>query len=151
MNHSLLSFGFSILYLLLLLICFSCIVDSQHGSSLLTYNEVYAIRERILRFFNVDSRLYSVVFTAGKMNCVKLDIPALSCLHLTSFRILLSIYLSMDRIGCTAALKLVGECFPWSESSQFHYLQENHNSVLGIRELASQKGAQFQVSFCLRD
>ena len=36
--------------------------------------------------------------------------------------------------GATAALKLVGEAFPWSSESNFMYTMENHNSVLGIRE-----------------
>uniref|UniRef100_A0A0D9WT43 Molybdenum cofactor sulfurase n=1 Tax=Leersia perrieri TaxID=77586 RepID=A0A0D9WT43_9ORYZ len=36
--------------------------------------------------------------------------------------------------GATAALKLVGECFPWSRESCYMYTMENHNSVLGIRE-----------------
>jgi len=36
--------------------------------------------------------------------------------------------------GATAALKLVGEAFPWNCSSSFMYTMENHNSVLGIRE-----------------
>ncbi|KAH7557794.1 hypothetical protein JRO89_XS11G0221900 [Xanthoceras sorbifolium] len=36
--------------------------------------------------------------------------------------------------GATAALKLVGEAFPWSHQSSFAYTMENHNSVLGIRD-----------------
>ncbi|KAL6998951.1 Molybdenum cofactor sulfurase [Sarracenia purpurea var. burkii] len=43
--------------------------------------------------------------------------------------------------GATAALKLVGEAFPWSSQSTFMYTMENHNSVLGIREYALNKGA----------
>ncbi|XP_068479861.1 molybdenum cofactor sulfurase isoform X2 [Phaseolus vulgaris] len=43
--------------------------------------------------------------------------------------------------GATAALKLVGEAFPWSRSSSFMYTMENHNSVLGIREYALAHGA----------
>ncbi|XP_058218468.1 molybdenum cofactor sulfurase isoform X1 [Rhododendron vialii] len=43
--------------------------------------------------------------------------------------------------GATAALKLVGEAFPWSSQSTFMYTMENHNSVLGIREYALSKGA----------
>eukprot|EP01119_Soliformovum_irregulare_P018347 TRINITY_DN5601_c0_g4_i2.p1 TRINITY_DN5601_c0_g4~~TRINITY_DN5601_c0_g4_i2.p1 ORF type:complete len:570 (-),score=187.91 TRINITY_DN5601_c0_g4_i2:640-2349(-) len=38
--------------------------------------------------------------------------------------------------GATASLKIIGECFPWKPTSQFLYLEENHNSVIGIRELA---------------
>ncbi|XP_027064091.1 molybdenum cofactor sulfurase isoform X1 [Coffea arabica] len=43
--------------------------------------------------------------------------------------------------GATAALKLVGESFPWSSQSCFMYSMENHNSVLGIREYALNQGA----------
>ncbi|KAE8124542.1 hypothetical protein FH972_019417 [Carpinus fangiana] len=43
--------------------------------------------------------------------------------------------------GATAALKLVGEAFPWSRQSSFMYTMENHNSVLGIREYALGQGA----------
>ncbi|XP_057454448.1 molybdenum cofactor sulfurase isoform X2 [Lotus japonicus] len=43
--------------------------------------------------------------------------------------------------GATAALKLVGEAFPWSCNSNFMYTMENHNSVLGIREYALGQGA----------
>lgn len=39
------------------------------------------------------------------------------------------------------ALKLVGEAFPWQDGSEFVYTQDNHNSVLGIRELALDQGA----------
>ena len=41
-----------------------------------------------------------------------------------------------------AALKLVGESYPWGTAgSTFLYLRDNHNSVLGIRQLATQQGA----------
>ncbi|XP_010459195.1 PREDICTED: molybdenum cofactor sulfurase isoform X3 [Camelina sativa] len=43
--------------------------------------------------------------------------------------------------GATAALKLVGETFPWTQDSNFLYTMENHNSVLGIREYALAQGA----------
>ncbi|KAF5477378.1 hypothetical protein F2P56_004025 [Juglans regia] len=43
--------------------------------------------------------------------------------------------------GATAALKLVGEAFPWSHQSCFMYTMENHNSVLGIREYALSHGS----------
>lgn len=47
--------------------------------------------------------------------------------------------------NATAALKLVGESFPWSDSSEFAYTVQNHNSVLGIREYAAEHGAQFSA------
>uniref|UniRef100_A0A8C7DAW5 Molybdenum cofactor sulfurase n=1 Tax=Oncorhynchus kisutch TaxID=8019 RepID=A0A8C7DAW5_ONCKI len=48
--------------------------------------------------------------------------------------------------GCTAALKLVAESFPWSPptamepASQFCYLTDNHTSVVGIRGVTSALG-----------
>ena len=43
--------------------------------------------------------------------------------------------------GTTAALKLIGESFPWSPESSFCYLIDNHTSVLGIRQQAQHEGA----------
>eukprot|EP01105_Mastigella_eilhardi_P018777 TRINITY_DN4379_c0_g5_i2.p1 TRINITY_DN4379_c0_g5~~TRINITY_DN4379_c0_g5_i2.p1 ORF type:complete len:556 (-),score=172.63 TRINITY_DN4379_c0_g5_i2:50-1717(-) len=45
--------------------------------------------------------------------------------------------------GTTGALKLLGESFPWTNASKFVYLRQNHNSVLGIREIALDQGAEF--------
>ncbi|KAM6998058.1 molybdenum cofactor sulfurase isoform 2-T2 [Tautogolabrus adspersus] len=48
--------------------------------------------------------------------------------------------------GCTAALKLVAESFPWrpqaegEAGSHFCYLTDNHTSVVGIRGLTSGRG-----------
>ncbi|KAK9867044.1 hypothetical protein WJX84_002335 [Apatococcus fuscideae] len=43
--------------------------------------------------------------------------------------------------GATGALKLVGEIMPWEAASQFVFTQDNHNSVLGIRNQAHAAGA----------
>ncbi|CAO2815208.1 unnamed protein product [Amaranthus hypochondriacus] len=43
--------------------------------------------------------------------------------------------------GATAALKMIGEAFPWTSQSCFMYTMENHNSVVGIREYALCHGA----------
>ncbi|XP_014095343.3 molybdenum cofactor sulfurase 3 [Bactrocera oleae] len=62
-------------------------------------------RYRILQHFNTDVTEYAVIFTAN----------------------------------ATAALKLVGECFNFGEDANnmgaFYYCQENHTSVLGMREV----------------
>ncbi|KAL8273330.1 hypothetical protein Esti_002734 [Eimeria stiedai] len=44
--------------------------------------------------------------------------------------------------GATAAIKLVGEDFPFTPESSFFYLRINHNSVLGVRELAYAAGVK---------
>ncbi len=73
-------------------------------------------------------------------------------------------YVCILTSGATAALKLVADSFPWSASpseninssggsggsgsgsgsSRFLYLSDNHNSVLGIREVAAAHGAEIQ-------
>ncbi|KAJ8733192.1 hypothetical protein PYW08_001490 [Mythimna loreyi] len=74
------------------------------------------IRSDILKHFNTDPSNYSVIFTAGT----------------------------------TSALKLVVESFQFSieepedeqsTSGSFVYLRDNHTSVLGLREIASEKNA----------
>ncbi|TYZ57329.1 hypothetical protein PybrP1_002921 [[Pythium] brassicae (nom. inval.)] len=45
--------------------------------------------------------------------------------------------------GATAALKLVGECFPWrGAESTFAHAMDSHTSVLGIRGYAAARGAR---------
>ena len=44
--------------------------------------------------------------------------------------------------GATQALKLVGECFPFSKGSIFRYANTSHNSLVGVREYAALKGAK---------
>ncbi|ETI55136.1 hypothetical protein F443_02161 [Phytophthora nicotianae P1569] len=46
--------------------------------------------------------------------------------------------------GATAALKLVGESFPWTKESTFAYSMDSHTSVLGIRGYAAAKGSSIQ-------
>lgn len=47
--------------------------------------------------------------------------------------------------GATGALHLIGESFPWSEDSKYLYSKQNHNSVLGVRMLAKEHGAEFRT------
>lgn len=45
-------------------------------------------------------------------------------------------YMVVFTAGCTAALKLIGEVFPWSSNSMYAYSTNSHNSLMGIRELS---------------
>ena len=83
---------------------------SENPSSMRTGRVVEAMRERVLRHFNVTEAQYTLIFTSG----------------------------------ATGALKLVAESFPWTNRSRFVYLRQNHNSVLGIREVALDQGASFE-------
>jgi len=106
---------------------------SHSESSQLTSNAIEETRDLILKHFNTDSDSYSIVFTAG----------------------------------CTASLKLLAETFAWKRNpvksssdfvylgdnsgenikmvgnteSIFCYLEDDHTSVLGMREVAIERGA----------
>eukprot|EP01135_Chromosphaera_perkinsii_P011976 Nk52_evm3s2554 gene=Nk52_evmTU3s2554 len=81
------------------------------GSSSHSQDEIDCARDMILRFVGVSQRTHSVVFTAG----------------------------------CTAGLKLLAESFPWECSSRrkskFYHHIVNHTSVLGMRQIAVDNGA----------
>ena len=47
--------------------------------------------------------------------------------------------------GATAAIKLVGECFPWSSSSELRLLDDCHTSILGLRQFAIAKQASVNI------
>lgn len=95
---------------------------SGNLSGKLCTDTVDQIRYRILEHFNTSSKEYSVIFTSG----------------------------------ATASLKLVAESFLWSnteksdipqdvvskEKSYFVYMEDNHTSVLGMREIISKSTAE---------
>ena len=89
---------------------------SGSPSSTQTTALVDSTREIVLRHFNTTSDQYKVVFTAG----------------------------------CTAALSLLSHAFPWEGEgsspahpcSMFCYLDDNHTSVVGMREVARKNGAR---------
>jgi selenocysteine lyase/cysteine desulfurase len=47
-------------------------------------------------------------------------------------------------LNSSAALKIVGESFPFESGSRFSLTADNHNSVNGIREFAKAKGASVE-------
>jgi molybdenum cofactor sulfurtransferase len=55
-------------------------------------------------------------------------------------------YILVFTQNATAALKLIGESFPFSASSRYLLTFDNHNSVNGIREFARAKGATIQYA-----
>lgn len=48
--------------------------------------------------------------------------------------------------NATGALKIIGECYPFTANSKFLLLADNHNSVNGIREYCKGKGGSFEYS-----
>ncbi|KAL7646918.1 UNVERIFIED_CONTAM: hypothetical protein RMT77_002175 [Armadillidium vulgare] len=88
---------------------------SKHLPSDLTTETIESMRNRVLKHFNTNSEEYEVIFTSS----------------------------------ATDAIKLVGNCFAWSRAEEktkstsvYVYTEENHTSVLGLREFANAKGAQ---------
>ena len=51
-------------------------------------------------------------------------------------------YMVVFTRSATGALNLLGEAFPFTDQSQFVYLEANHNSVLGVRSYAQKAGAR---------
>ena len=51
-------------------------------------------------------------------------------------------YIAIFTANASAALKLVGEAYPFTPASHFVLTFDNHNSVNGIREFAKTRGAQ---------
>ena len=49
-------------------------------------------------------------------------------------------YYCIFTLNASGALQIVGECYPFSEESQFLLTADNHNSVNGIREYSRNKG-----------
>ena len=51
-------------------------------------------------------------------------------------------YLCIFTANASGALRIVGESFPFAEGSEYLLLMDNHNSVNGIREFATARGAR---------
>lgn len=52
-------------------------------------------------------------------------------------------YCCVFTANASASLKIVGECYPFHDQGAFVYLEDDHNSVLGIRQHAHTKGADY--------
>ncbi len=52
--------------------------------------------------------------------------------------------------NASAAIKLVGEAYPFGPNRSYVYLADNHNSVVGLRELAKASGATVHVPLVRR-
>ena len=55
-------------------------------------------------------------------------------------------YVCVFTANASAALKIVGECYPLNTKGQFLMTADNHNSVNGIREFARSKNCPFTYS-----
>lgn len=53
-------------------------------------------------------------------------------------------YLCIFTSNATAAIKILGECYPFEKNGQLLLLADNHNSINGLREYAQQKNAPYQ-------
>lgn len=58
-------------------------------------------------------------------------------------------YLCIFTANASAALHIVGECYPFNAQSHLLLLSDNHNSVNGIREYCKHKGGTY--SYCYVD
>jgi len=56
-------------------------------------------------------------------------------------------YTCIFTANASAALQIVGECYPFTAQSHLLLLSDNHNSVNGIREYCKHKGASYSYTF----
>ncbi|KAH9492406.1 hypothetical protein Btru_051037 [Bulinus truncatus] len=94
---------------------------SHNASSKLSTDTIDQIRYRILHFFNTNPEEYNLIFTSG----------------------------------CTGALRIIADCFTFStektdsqDAGVFCYLEDNHTSVQGMREVVA---GRCQGIYCLNE
>ena len=101
---------------------------SHHASSQLSTQIVEQVRDKILKHFHTDRRSYSVIFTSGCTDSLKL--------------------LGQNFRWCggkthdTDSVVAMGDDVAPGSTSVFCYFHDSHTSVVGIRELAMQHGAR---------
>ena len=59
-------------------------------------------------------------------------------------------YFCVFTANASAALKIVGECYPFQEDSSLVLFADNHNSVNGLREFCKSKKASYEYCPMLR-
>lgn len=108
------------------------------GSAAYRASQVDAMAEDLKQnlYGNTHSENPSSVLTERRVEEVRAHVVRF-------FNTTLSEYSVVFTSGATAALHLLSETFPWGNASRFAYLEQSHNSVLGIREFCLQKGGEF--------
>eukprot|EP00611_Tribonema_gayanum_P027162 TRINITY_DN662_c0_g2_i3.p1 TRINITY_DN662_c0_g2~~TRINITY_DN662_c0_g2_i3.p1 ORF type:complete len:544 (-),score=159.55 TRINITY_DN662_c0_g2_i3:2440-4071(-) len=106
------------------------------GATLFGASQLQAVMQCLLAapHGNPHSQGPAASLTSGMVEAVRLAVLAHFNAHPREYSVVFT-------SGATAALKLVGEAFPWREGSEFAYAHNSHTSVLGIREVAAEGGA----------
>lgn len=60
-------------------------------------------------------------------------------------------YCCIFTANATASLKMAGESYPFSEGGAYVYTHDNHNSVLGLRQYALDKGSAIEAIYLNED
>lgn len=102
---------------------------SRHSSSQLSTQAVERVRDRILQHFNTDRHTYTVIFTSG---CT-------DSLRLLGQNFCWSPGATNDGTDSTVAM---GDINVLHDKSIFCYFHDCHTSVVGMRELAMRYGAR---------
>ena len=111
------------------------------GATLPSKQQLAAATDELLStpFANPHSVGPAASLSASAIEQVKRDILE------TLFNVSTKEYHLVFTSGATAAMKMVGELFPWQNGGQFLYIRQSHNSLVGIREYAKAKGASFEA------
>ena len=122
---------------------------SLHSASKLTYKVISCVRDEIAQFLNTDLSQYSVIFTSGTTGACRLLAEAF-CWggeRGDGERQSAHVYLNSEHGVYKQSSQRIHSAVA-SQQSCFLYLEPSHTSVVGMREVARERGA---LSVCVRE
>ena len=119
---------------------------SQHSVSNLTRKVLSNVRDEIAHFLNTDLTQYSVIFTSGTTDSCKQLANAFCWWRGEGEPEGSHVYFNSELENQKSSMTLQNAVH--KKRSCYLYLESNHTSVVGMREIAQEKGA---LSVCVRD
>ena len=119
---------------------------SQHSVSHLTRRVLENVRDEIAQFLNTDLTQYSVIFTSGTTGACKQLADAFCWWRGEEEPEGSHVYLNSELENQKSSVTVRNAVD--KKRSCYLYLESNHTSVVGMREIAQEKGA---LSVCVRE
>ena len=120
---------------------------SLHPPSQLTDKVISCVRDEIAQFFNTDLTQYSVIFTSGTTGACKQLADAFCWGEGQGERGRSHVYLNSEHGEYKQSCQMIQSAVDRKQSC-YLYLEPNHTSVVGMREVAQERGA---LSVCVRE
>ncbi|KAI6651517.1 hypothetical protein LOD99_5125 [Oopsacas minuta] len=120
---------------------------SQHTVSHLTRKVMNNVRDEIAQFLNTDLTQYSVIFTSGTTGSCKQLVDTFNWGRGEGEQGGSHVYLNSELFEYQKTSKKIQDAI-LKKQSCFLYLESNHTSVVGMREIAQDRGV---LSVCVRE